>query len=65
MRILNGDVVQQYAQVCIDGDPSQVKAGLNDIAEMYQTNDLSIVTICHDYADRRRSYELVAGACGY
>ena len=56
--------VQQYAQVCIDGDPSQVKAGLDDIAEMYQTNDLSIVTICHDYADRRRSYELVAEACG-
>ncbi len=56
--------VQQYAQVCIDGDPQQVKAGLDEIAGMYQTNDLSIVTICHDYADRRRSYELVAGACG-
>lgn len=56
--------VQQYAQVCIDGNPQQVKAGLDDIAEMYQTNDLSIVTICHDYADRRRSYELVAEVCG-
>ena len=57
--------VQQYAQVCVDGDQQQVKAGLEDIAEMYQTNDLSIVTICHDYADRRRSYELVAEVCGY
>ncbi len=57
--------VQQYAQVCIDGAPQRVKAQLDDIAEMYQTNDLSIVTICHDYADRRRSYELVAEACGY
>ena len=65
MRVLNDDFVQQYAQVCIDRDPSQVKAGLNDIAEMYQTNDLSIVTIGHDYADRRLSYELVAEACGY
>jgi alkanesulfonate monooxygenase SsuD/methylene tetrahydromethanopterin reductase-like flavin-dependent oxidoreductase (luciferase family) len=56
--------VQQYAEVCVDGDPQQVKEGLDDIAEMYQTDDLSIVTICHDYADRRRSYELVAGVCG-
>ena len=57
--------MQQYAQVCVDGDPQQVKAGLEDIAEMYQTNDLSVVTICHDYNDRRRSYELLAEACGY
>ncbi len=57
--------VQQYAQVCVDGDPQQVKARLDEIAEMYQTDDLSIVTICHDYDDRRRSYELLAGACGY
>jgi alkanesulfonate monooxygenase SsuD/methylene tetrahydromethanopterin reductase-like flavin-dependent oxidoreductase (luciferase family) len=57
--------VQQYAQVCVDGDPQQVKEQLGDIAEMYQTNDLSIVTITHDYADRKRSYELVADACGY
>ena len=65
MRILNGDFVQQHTQVCIDGNPSQVKAELDDLAEMYQTNDLSIVTICHDYADRRRSYESVAEVCGY
>ena len=32
---------------------------------MYQTDDLSIVTICHDYAARRRSYEFLAEACGY
>ena len=57
--------VQQYAQVCVDGDPQQVKERLEDLAEMYGTNDLSIVTICHDYADRRRSYELLAEACGY
>ena len=56
--------VQQYARVCVDGDPPQVKERLEEIAELYQTPDLSIVTICHDYADRRRSYELVAEACG-
>ena len=30
----------------------------------YQTDALSIVTICHDYAHRLRSYELVAEVCG-
>ena len=56
--------VRQYSRVCVDGNPQQVKAGLERLAETYQTNDLSVVTICHDYADRRRSYELVAEACG-
>ena len=56
--------VQQYALVCVDGDPQQVKQGLDDLADLYQTPDLSIVTIAHDFADRVRSYELVAEACG-
>ena len=56
--------VQQYARICVDGDPQQVKERLDDIAELYQTPDLSIVTICHNYADRVRSYELVADVCG-
>ena len=56
--------VQQYALVCVDGDPQQVKQGLADLADLYQTPDLSIVTIAHDFADRVRSYELVAEACG-
>ena len=56
--------VKQYQNVCIDGDPRQVKAGLEKIAEMYQTPDLSVVTITHGLAERVRSYELVAEACG-
>ena len=48
----------------MDGDPQQVKEKLESLAETYQTDDLSIVTICHDYADRLRSYELVAEVCG-
>ena len=56
--------VQQYTRNCVDGDPEQVKSGLLQVAEDYQTADLSIVTICYHYADRLRSYELVAEACG-
>jgi luciferase family oxidoreductase group 1 len=56
--------VRQYARVCVDGTPDQVREKLLDLAERYQTPDLSVVTICHHFADRVRSYELVAAACG-
>ena len=56
--------VQQYQRVCGDGDSQKVKQHLDDIAELYQTPDLSVVTITHDFADRVRSYELVADVCG-
>ena len=56
--------VKQYQNVCVDGDPQQVKEGLDELAEMYQTHDLSVVTITHSLADRVHSYELVADVCG-
>ena len=56
--------VEQYRRVCVDGHPIQVKEGLEEISERYQTPDLSIVTICHLYQDRLRSYELLSEACG-
>ena len=56
--------IQQYQRNCVDGAPEQVKAGLEKVAAAYNTPDLSIVTICYHYADRQRSYELVAQACG-
>ena len=56
--------IRQYSQVCADGNPEQVKEKLQRIAEIYETDDLSVVTICHDFADRVRSYELVAEVCG-
>jgi alkanesulfonate monooxygenase SsuD/methylene tetrahydromethanopterin reductase-like flavin-dependent oxidoreductase (luciferase family) len=56
--------VEQYTRVCVDGDPQQVKDGILQVAENYQTNDLSVVTICHGFAERLRSYELVAEVCG-
>ncbi|SVD54783.1 uncharacterized protein METZ01_LOCUS407637 [marine metagenome] len=56
--------VNQYQAVCVDGEPQQVKQGLEGIAEMYQTLDLSIVTITHALSDRVHSYKLLADACG-
>ena len=56
--------IDQFSQSYIDGNPHQVKAKLEAIGQMYQTSDIGIVTICHGFADRLRSYELVAEVCG-
>ena len=55
--------VKQYQDVCVDGDPQQVKKGLEEISEMYQTPDLSVVTITHGLEERIHSYELLGEAC--
>ena len=56
--------IKQYKRVCVDGAPEQVKEGLENIAEMYQTPDLSVVTITHGLEERVHSYELLADVCG-
>ena len=56
--------IEQYRRLCVDGDPQQVKERLDELSELYQTPDLSIVTICHRFEDRVRSYRLVAQAYG-
>jgi luciferase family oxidoreductase group 1 len=55
--------LEQVKQSYIDGNPQQVKAKLETIADLYQTTDLTIVTICHGFAERVRSYELLAEVC--
>ncbi|GAC1434976.1 MAG: LLM class flavin-dependent oxidoreductase [Chloroflexota bacterium] len=47
----------------IEGDPEVVQDRLRDAAERYGTGDLIIATNCFSFADRVRSYELVAQAC--
>ena len=48
----------------IDGNPSQVKAAIIEVAELYEADEIGIVTITYDYADRAHSYELIAQAFG-
>ena len=48
----------------IDGDTSYVKDKILETAERYGTSDVGIVTICHSFSDRIRSYELIADAFG-
>jgi luciferase family oxidoreductase group 1 len=56
--------LEQFTRANIDGTPEEVKAQLDAIADLYQTTDLSVVTICYDFAARVRSYELIAEVCG-
>jgi luciferase family oxidoreductase group 1 len=46
------------------GSPETVRAGLEEVAREYEAEELIIVTITHEHAARRRSYELIAEACG-
>ncbi len=46
------------------GTPEKVKAGLEAVALEYGAHEVLVVTIVHDHAARRRSYELIAEAFG-
>jgi luciferase family oxidoreductase group 1 len=48
----------------IVGSPETVRAGLEAVAAEYGADEVIIVTITHDHAARRRSYELIAEAFG-
>jgi len=47
----------------IVGSPSTVEAGLHALARRTRADEIMIATIMHGYADRLRSYELIAQAC--
>jgi luciferase family oxidoreductase group 1 len=48
----------------IIGSPPTVRAGLDAVAEEYGAEELVLLTITHDHAARRRSYELIAAELG-
>jgi luciferase family oxidoreductase group 1 len=46
------------------GSPETVRAGLEAVAAEYGADELLVLTITHEHAARRRSYELIAEAFG-
>jgi len=46
----------------IVGSPNKVRAGIETLASAYGAEEVIVVTITHDHAARRRSYELLAEA---
>ncbi|TGE24026.1 LLM class flavin-dependent oxidoreductase [Hymenobacter aquaticus] len=49
-------------QRIISGTPSQLKEQITDLAQQYGVEEVVAVTITYDFADRLRSYELLAEA---
>ena len=58
------DYIRYQQSLTFEGRPQRVAAGLRELAEEYEADELLVVTITHDYADRLRSYELLAEAMG-
>jgi len=56
--------VDHHRRRQIIGDPASVKTRLLQLAESYGVDELVVVTICHDFAARQRSYTLLAEAFG-
>ena len=52
------------ARRAILGSPASVRAKLEELAEAYGAEEVIVVTITHEHAARRRSYELLAEAFG-
>ena len=46
----------------MQGTPERVAEQLEHIAARHGTDELAIVTLCHDFSARTKSYELVAEA---
>jgi alkanesulfonate monooxygenase SsuD/methylene tetrahydromethanopterin reductase-like flavin-dependent oxidoreductase (luciferase family) len=46
----------------IIGSPETVRAGLEEVRAQYGADEVIAVTITHDHAARKRSYELLAEA---
>jgi alkanesulfonate monooxygenase SsuD/methylene tetrahydromethanopterin reductase-like flavin-dependent oxidoreductase (luciferase family) len=48
----------------IVGSPARVREGIEEVARAYGAEEAIVVTITHEHAARRRSYELIAEAFG-
>jgi luciferase family oxidoreductase group 1 len=49
-------------QRLVFGSPDEVRVSLTELAERYGSDELIVLTICHDHSARVRSYELLADA---
>jgi luciferase family oxidoreductase group 1 len=56
--------LEHYRRRQTAGTPEHVKERLLTLAETYGVDELVILTICHDFAARKRSYTLLADAFG-
>jgi alkanesulfonate monooxygenase SsuD/methylene tetrahydromethanopterin reductase-like flavin-dependent oxidoreductase (luciferase family) len=57
---IDEDFIEQQRAKSVEGDPETVKAKIERLAAQYETDDVIVLTITHDYAERQRSYQLLA-----
>lgn len=58
------DTLEKMKQKIIIGNPSEVKSRLMEMEEKYQADEIMLVTITHSPEAKRKSYQLIAEACG-
>ena len=56
--------MRQFQDACFVGTADSVKAGIEELAEQLNIQEMAIVTWAHDEPVRHRSYELLARAFG-
>lgn len=56
--------VERIKQRSVTGTPEQVKTRILELAQAYGVDEFVVLTICFDFKDRLRSYELLAEAFG-
>jgi len=56
------DLRRHWEGPMVKGDAASVRAQLDELVDRYQVDELMLITMVYDDADRRRSYELVAHA---
>jgi luciferase family oxidoreductase group 1 len=56
------DQLRRYRRAQVIGDPDQVRAELTELVARTGADELMVMTMVHDHAERLRSYELLAGA---
>ncbi|MBL8644325.1 MAG: LLM class flavin-dependent oxidoreductase [Rhodospirillaceae bacterium] len=57
-------IAERSKQTGLIGDPKFVRGGLEHMAKEHGVDEILVVTICHDFAARLRSYELIAKEFG-
>ena len=57
-------VIEASRPRSIVGTPDQVKQRIEEVAAQYRVGEVVVVTICHDFQARLRSYALLADCFG-
>ena len=56
------DQLRRYRRAQVIGEPDQVREELTGLVERTGADEVMVMTMVHDHAERLRSYELLAGA---